>query len=75
MSEENNKKKEVNHKHPFYEQLNKAVNKKIHLKDINGDEFVGILLAYTLPYLNVCVEIDDKIRFVRNVSWFEVITK
>lgn len=74
MDDENKEeKKEVRKIHPFIKELNKGLGKKIKLVDNNEVIHEGTLIAYSQPYLNLCIEVKGKSRFIRNIAWFEIV--
>ena len=67
-----NKEQSNKKQNPFISKLISSVNKEVFVVDENGDDHTGTLLSYSQPYLNLCIRVKDKIRFIRNIRWFEV---
>ena len=57
--------------HPYYSRLNSLIGKKI-VVTFNGYDLIGILLGFDSQHLNLCLQVDGKLVFVRGNSylWF-----
>jgi small nuclear ribonucleoprotein (snRNP)-like protein len=57
--------------HPYYSRLNALIGKKI-VVTFNGYELEGVLLGFDSQHLNLCLQVNGKIVFVRGNTylWF-----
>jgi small nuclear ribonucleoprotein (snRNP)-like protein len=57
--------------HPYYSRLNSLIGKKI-IVTFNGYDLEGVLLGFDSQHLNLCIQVDGKLVFVRGNSylWF-----
>lgn len=57
--------------HPYYSRLNSLIGKRIVVA-FNDHDLVGILLGFDSQHLNLCLEVDGRLVFVRGNSylWF-----
>jgi len=57
--------------HPYFSRLNALIGKKI-VVTFNGYELEGVLLGFDSQHLNLCLQVNGKLVFVRGNSylWF-----
>lgn len=57
--------------HPYYSRLNALIGKKI-VVTFNGYDLEGVLLGFDSQHLNLCLQVNGKLVFVRGNSylWF-----
>jgi len=50
----------------YLDELNKMLEKEVRVKDINGDEYTGILRGFYLQHLNVIIMTEKEKVLIRN---------
>jgi len=58
--------------HPYYSRLNALIGKKIIVTFNGGYDLQGVFLGFDSQHLNLCLQVDGKLVFVRGNSylWF-----
>jgi len=54
--------------HPYYSRLNALIGKKI-VVTLDGYDLEGVLLGFDSQHLNLCLQVNGKLVFVRGNSY------